>query len=78
MRSVWMVVSSALVLSLGACTHAERSMTSTLPAYGSYTDDIDWARVNVITEDALRKGYKIVWIHPPQKKDLRRNRENRQ
>jgi hypothetical protein len=70
-----MLLSGALVLSLGACTHAERSTTFQLPATGNYTDDIDWARVNVITEDALRKGYKIVWINPPQKPKEQRNKQ---
>jgi hypothetical protein len=33
-----------------------------------YDSDFDYAKMQLMTEDAQRRGYRIVWIHPPQKK----------
>ena len=37
-------------------------------AQSAFEADVDFQKMAIITEDALSRGYKIVWVHPPQKK----------
>jgi hypothetical protein len=37
-------------------------------ARSGYASDFDYAKMQIMTEDAQRRGYRIVWVHPPQKK----------
>lgn len=32
-----------------------------------FSADVDYQKMAIITEDALGRGYKIVWVNPPQK-----------
>ncbi|HET7844116.1 MAG TPA: hypothetical protein VFL14_08200 [Xanthomonadales bacterium] len=32
-----------------------------------FSTDVDYQKMAIITEDALGRGYKIVWVNPPQK-----------
>ena len=32
-----------------------------------YDDNADYVKMTQINRDALLRGYRIVWIHPPQK-----------
>ncbi len=33
----------------------------------TYYDDVDWERMSIITREAEMRGYKVWWVHPPQK-----------
>ena len=41
----------------------------------SFDADVDFQKMAIITEDALSRGHKIVWIHPPQKRPGRSDSE---
>lgn len=37
------------------------------PRASRFAADVDFQKMAIITEDAIGRGYKIVWVHPPQK-----------
>ncbi len=37
------------------------------PRRSRFTEDVDYQKMAIITDDALGRGYKIMWVHPPQK-----------
>jgi hypothetical protein len=39
-----------------------------------FSEDVDYQKMAIITDDALGRGYKIVWVHPPQKVRSRSDR----
>ena len=58
------------VCALAGC--ATTGGSSSAASMSTYDDDIDYQKMAIITEDALSRGYKILWIHPPQKPKGRR------
>ena len=47
------------------------------PRPSRFAADVDFQKMAIITEDALGRGYKIVWVHPPQKSKRSSNDEDR-
>jgi outer membrane biogenesis lipoprotein LolB len=37
-------------------------------AQSRFDSDVDWEYMSQVTADAKARGYKIVWVNPPQKK----------
>jgi hypothetical protein len=66
MRKFAMVMASSLLLALVGCASTGGSK-SAMNGSSAFDDDVDYAKMTQITQDALRRGYRIVWIHPPQK-----------
>jgi hypothetical protein len=33
-----------------------------------YDADVDWEKMSIITREAEMRGYKVWWVHPPQKR----------
>ena len=67
----WLVAGMAIaVASLGGCatTSNMSAGNSRTIAQTSFDEDVDFQKMAIITEDALSRGYKIVWVHPPQKR----------
>lgn len=44
------------------------------PRRSRFTEDVDYQKMAIITDDALGRGYKIMWVHPPQKTRSRDDR----
>jgi hypothetical protein len=67
--SKWLVPVVAIV-ALGGCatTSTGNGGSSGSVSASSFDADVDYQMMAIITEDALRRGYKIMWINPPQKK----------
>jgi hypothetical protein len=38
-----------------------------------YDADVDWEKMSIITREAEMRGYKVLWVHPPQKRDRARS-----
>lgn len=45
-------------------------------AASRYASDVDFQKMAIITEDALSRGHRILWIHPPQKRPGRVERRD--
>jgi starvation-inducible outer membrane lipoprotein len=68
MRKFLATVCITVVFGLAGCASTVGGTAGTsVKAGGSFTDDIDYAKMAIITEEAQRRGYRIVWVHPPQK-----------
>ena len=69
----WLVAAMTIAIaSLSGCAttssgSANASGTRTIAAT-AFEEDVDFQKMAIITEDALSRGYKIVWVHPPQKR----------
>ena len=65
----WLVAAMAIAL-LGGCatTGGTANVASHPVSQSAFDADVDYQMMAIITEDALRRGYKIVGVHPPQKK----------
>lgn len=37
-----------------------------------YDADVDWEKMSIITREAEMRGYKVWWVHPPQKRTRER------
>lgn len=37
-------------------------------ASSTFYSDVDWEYMAQVTHDAKQRGYKIVWVNPPQKR----------
>lgn len=66
MRKFAMVTVIGLVVGLAGCAGGA-STRSAMKGTNSADDEVDWAKMTIITNDAQRRGYKVVWVHPPQK-----------
>lgn len=73
MRIISLVVLGVAAVATSGCMSSGSSNVRAEVKESGYNSDIDWALVNFITDDAQKKGYKIVWVHPPQKKNPPRN-----
>ena len=38
-------------------------------AMSPYDKNVDWDTVTIITRDARQRGYDVVWVNPPTKKE---------
>jgi hypothetical protein len=38
------------------------------PRRSRFDADVDYQKMAIITEDALGRGYRIMWVNPPQKR----------
>ena len=65
MRRFAMLTAFGMILGLAGC--ASGSSNSRSMVAGAYDDEVDWAKMTVITREAENRGYRIVWVHPPQK-----------
>lgn len=63
--SKWVVLVAAIAALSGCATSGGSSRAVST---SSFDADVDYQMMAIITEDALRRGYKIMWINPPQKK----------
>ena len=61
MRKFLVLLCSLPLLAIAGCTSDARSVKS------GYDDNADYVKMTQINRDALLRGYRIVWIHPPQK-----------
>ena len=52
---------TAFVLALAGCAGEKQVVKS------GFDDDADYVKMTQINRDALLRGYRIVWIHAPQK-----------
>ncbi len=68
-----LVAASALTGCATSGTKSEMGM-----GRSGYDSDFDYAKMQIMTEDAQRRGYRIVWIHPPQKKKAADSESNAQ
>jgi len=65
----WLVAAAAIAMLGGCATTSSGSSSGTRSiAQTSFEEDVDFQKMAIITEDALSRGYKIVWVHPPQKR----------
>jgi hypothetical protein len=46
----------------------ESPPTRASPRRSRFDADVDFQKMAIITEDALGRGYKIMWVNPPQKR----------
>ena len=53
---------AASLIALAGCGPPPRNAVRS-----GYDDDADYVKMTQINRDALLRGYRIVWIHPPQK-----------
>jgi hypothetical protein len=65
--SRWMLPAAAIA-ALAGCATTGNGGSSRAVSTSSFDADVDYQLMAIITEDALRRGYKIMWINPPQKK----------
>lgn len=69
MRTASLFVAVLAIAGLSGCAGSTSSnLRADAAPSGGFNSDVDWAKVHYITDDANRKGYKIVWVHPPQKR----------
>jgi hypothetical protein len=61
----WMVAAIAIAALGGCATNGQRTNAG---PQSSFEEDVDFQKMAIITEDALSRGYQIVWVHPPQKR----------
>ena len=47
------------------------------PRNNRFDADVDFQKMAIITEDALGRGYKIVWVNPPQKSKRSSEKDDR-
>lgn len=64
MRKVTAAVLGGAMLALVGCA----STGSSTSDYSQFDADADYAKMAQITEEAMARGYRVVWVHPPQKK----------
>ncbi len=64
MRKSLALLCSALALALAGCATGGGSKPV---AKSGFDDNTDYVKMTQITRDALIRGYRIVWIHAPQK-----------
>jgi len=46
----------------------ESPPTRAAPRRSRFDADVDFQKMAIITEDALGRGYRIMWVNPPQKR----------
>ena len=73
MRIITLIIMIVAAVALTGCTTSGSNNVRAEVRESNFNSDIDWTLVNFITDDAQKKGYKIVWVHPPQKKGARRD-----
>lgn len=66
MRQMKWLMAAIAIAALGGC--ATSAPRTNYVAQTSFDADVDFQKMAIITEDALTRGYRIVWVHPPQKK----------
>lgn len=66
MRKFALLTVCGLVVALAGCATAGSNKTA-MRGSVSTDDEVDWAKMTIISRDAERRGYKVVWVHPPQK-----------
>ena len=67
MRYTTVLLAVAACCLLGGCTSTGQSRAAI--ANSSYYSDVDWEYMSQVTHDAKQRGYKIVWVNPPQKRN---------
>lgn len=75
MRRLRSCIAVLAVCAIAGCATTGSSDGYRQTSRSSYHDDIDYQKMAIITEDALSRGYRIVWIHPPQKPKGKRGRD---
>ncbi len=65
MRTFRVLLSLAVPAVLAGCAATGGSQPL---SKSTYYDDVDWEKMTVITRDAEMRGYKVWWVHPPQKR----------
>jgi hypothetical protein len=63
MRKFLALSCCALTLALAGCAGDGGSRT----VKSGFDDDADYVKMTQINRDALLRGYRIVWVHAPQK-----------
>ncbi len=66
MRQLKWFVGAIAIAALGGCATSQPRTNAT--PQSAFEADVDFQKMAIITEDALSRGYKIVWVHPPQKR----------
>ena len=67
MRRFAMLTAVGLILGLAGCASSGGAKTTAVMNPNAYDGETDWAKMTVITREAESRGYRIVWVHPPQK-----------
>ena len=65
MRKFLALSCCALVLAIAGCGSDARVVKS------GFDDNADYIKMTQINRDALLRGYRIVWVHAPQKEPPR-------
>ncbi len=67
-RVLLSLAAPALLAGCAATGGASQPLTKS-----GYDADVDWEKMTIITRDAEMRGYKVLWVHPPQKRDRARS-----
>ena len=66
MRYTTVLLAIAACALLAGC--ASTGNRSEIAQTSGFYSDVDWEYMSQVTSDAKQRGYKIVWVNPPQKK----------
>ena len=66
MRYTTVLLTVAACALLGGCASTGNSRSEI--ANTNFYSDVDWEYMSQVTHDAKQRGYKIVWVNPPQKR----------
>jgi hypothetical protein len=69
MRAVRSIALVSLFAVLAGCA---ASPDRVVVSQSTYYDDVDWVKMTRITREAEMRGYKVWWVHPPQKSPAQR------